>query len=136
MGWSAEGKNGKPGAETDKAPTRTQTSRVSIPTHPLRAAKGKGWVGSETREAHEKSMPSRRTPLFFPGANGISPAFAGHADHDRNLGLGLLANDLVNAQDAIANDIALRPIEPFGKVVELGPLLFVEPGGDGLNGNH
>lgn len=136
MGWSAEGKNGKTGAKTDKAPTRTQTSRVSIPTHPLRAAKGRGWVGSETREAHEKAILSRRTSLFFPNTNGISSAFACHPDHDRNFGLGFLANDLVNADDAVANDIALRPIEPFGQVVELGPLLVVEPGGDGLDGNH
>ena len=46
--------------------TRTrQAESVSIPTHPLRAANGRGWVGSETREAHEKAF------LF----KGESPSF-------------------------------------------------------------
>ena len=74
--------------------------------------------------------------MFFPKPNGISSALAGHTNHHGNFCLGLLANDLVDAQDAKANDIALRPIKPFGQIVELGPLLVVEPSGDGLNGNH
>ena len=126
----------KLGAETDKAPTRAQTSRVSIPTHPLRAAKGRGWVGSETREAPEKAILSRRTSLFFPNSDGVSSALASHPNHDGDFPVRLLANHLVNAADAKADDIALRPIKPFGQIVELGPLFVVEPGGDGLDGNH
>ena len=135
MDWVYD-ERGKPDAKSRRAATKRQAESVSIPTHPLRAAKGRGWVGSETREAPEKSILSRRTSLFFPNPNGIASALAGHPDHDWNLGLGLLADDLVDAQDAIAHDIALRPIEPFGQIVELGPLLVVEPSGDGLNGNH
>ena len=65
MDWVYD-ERGKPDAKSRRAATKRQAESVSIPTHPLRAAKGRGWVGSETREAHEKALPFKgQSPSFF-----------------------------------------------------------------------
>jgi len=85
-------------------------------------------LGAKRERPMKRPSSSRESPLLFANLNGITPAFASHADHDRNLRFIRLAHDLVNAQKGIANDIAFGPVEPFGQVVEFGALLVIEPG--------
>ena len=85
-------------------------------------------MGAKRERPMKRPSLSRGSPLLFSNPNGITSAFPSHADHDRNLSFRVLANDLVNAQNGVANDIAFGPVEPFGQVIELGALLVIEPG--------